>query len=328
MSQVNFIKSFELFIEFSKRNKLTSYERMFYIALFHCANAMAQQAENYEWPDDYFPVSNSEMAALTGFGERAIRDTKNSLKQKGLLDFKKGNGKKSDPEYRIFYLARNGYKIAPVRPIGCENAPVKTKKSGIDCENAPDSVGDSVGDSVPVRVGIDCENAPGQPYINNIYINNTKYKNINTNTIPSDQIRSGTGMDADQDNDVNVTSNIQFRGNMIRERIDYEDLLAMHPEDQALIDGIVSLIQEITFSGAKEIVIARNTYPTDLVLQRFQKLNCRHILYVMDCFSRNSTKISNVKKYLLTALFNAPATMDAHYRAEVQHDMPELASYQ
>ena len=326
MSQVNFIKSFELFVEFSKRNKLTSYERMFYIALFHCANAMAQQAENYEWPDDYFPVSNSEMAALTGFGERAIRDTKNSLKQKGLLDFKKGNGKKSDPEYRIFYLARNGYKIAPVRPIGCENAPVKAKKNSIDCENAPDSVGDSVGDSVPVHVGIDCENAPGQPYINNIYINNTKNKNINTNTIPSDRIRSGTGTGLDQDND--AASNIQFQENMIRERIDYEDLLAMRPEDQALIDGIVSLMQEVTFFGAKEIVIARNTYPTDLVLQRFQKLNCRHILYVMDCFSRNSTKISNVKKYLLTALFNAPATMDAHYRAEVQHDMPELASYQ
>ena len=114
---------------------------------------------------------------------------------------------------------------------------------------------------------------------------------------------------------------------MIRGNIDYEDLLAMRPGDQKLIDGIVDLMQEIMLSGAKEITIARNTYPQELVVNRFRKLNCRHILYVIDCFSRNSTKISNIKKYLLTALFNAPATMDAHYRAEVQHDMPDLASY-
>lgn len=325
MSKVNFIKSFELFIEFSKRNKLTSYERMFYIALFHCANAMAQQAENYEWPDDYFPVSNSELAALTGFGERAIRDTKNSLKQKGLLDFKKGNGKKSDPEYRIFYLARNGYKIAPVQPIDCENAPDKGKKSAIDCEFVPDTVGDSVGDSVGDHVAIDCENAPDQPYINNIYINNTKNKNINTNTIPSDLIGSENRAQMGTENDAAYLT--QNSEETIRENIDYEDLLAMRPGDQKLIDGIVDLMQEIILSGAKEITIARNTYPKELVVNRFRKLNCRHILYVIDCFSRNSTKISNIKKYLLTALFNAPVTMDAHYRAEVQHDMPELASY-
>lgn len=85
MSQVNFIQNFRYFMEYGKRNKLTSYERIFYMALFHCANELAMQEENHDWPDDYFPVSNSEMKALTDFGERAIRDTRNSLKQKGLM---------------------------------------------------------------------------------------------------------------------------------------------------------------------------------------------------------------------------------------------------
>lgn len=108
MSQVNFIQNFRYFMEYGKRNKLTSYERIFYMALFHCANELAMQEENHDWPDDYFPVSNSEMKALTDFGERAIRDTRNSLKQKGLIDFKKGDRKISDPEYKIAYMKREG----------------------------------------------------------------------------------------------------------------------------------------------------------------------------------------------------------------------------
>ena len=35
----------------------------------------------------------------------------------------------------------------------------------------------------------------------------------------------------------------------------------------------------------------------------------------------NTTKIRNIKGYLLTAIFNAPATIDSFYRAEVNHDL-------
>ena len=30
---------------------------------------------------------------------------------------------------------------------------------------------------------------------------------------------------------------------------------------------------------------------------------------------------NNIKAYLLAALYNAPATMDSYYRAEVNHDL-------
>lgn len=138
MSQVNFVEQFNLFMLYSRRNKLTSYERIFYLGLFHCANDLARQTENFEWPDDYFPVSNVELNGWTGFDERAIRNTRNSLKQKGLLNFQKGDGKKSDPMYRIFYLRKIGYKIAPDVPAdeatGDKSAPGRI----IGGENAAD----------------------------------------------------------------------------------------------------------------------------------------------------------------------------------------------
>ena len=49
------------------------------------------------------------------------------------------------------------------------------------------------------------------------------------------------------------------------------------------------------------------------------------IQYVMDCLKETTSKVRNIKKYLLAALFNAPSTMKSYYQAEVNHDMPQFA---
>ena len=143
MSQQNFVLQVRLFMEYGKRNRLTSYERMFWLGLFQIANTLAQSSGNNEWPDDFFPVRNSEITEWTGLEERNIRTIRNRFRQMGLIDYLKGDGKKSDPEYRLFYLRRIGYKIAPGSVTDGEQTGNKI---------APDSVGGSVGDSVPDTV--------------------------------------------------------------------------------------------------------------------------------------------------------------------------------
>lgn len=49
------------------------------------------------------------------------------------------------------------------------------------------------------------------------------------------------------------------------------------------------------------------------------------IEYAIDCFKSNTTKVRNIKKYLLTTLFNAPSTISGYYQAEVNHDFPQYA---
>jgi hypothetical protein len=51
------------------------------------------------------------------------------------------------------------------------------------------------------------------------------------------------------------------------------------------------------------------------------KLNGDHIRFVFSCLRENTTKIRNIRQYLLTILFNAPATMENYYAAQVQHDL-------
>ena len=53
------------------------------------------------------------------------------------------------------------------------------------------------------------------------------------------------------------------------------------------------------------IRIAGVEKPVALVKNRFMKLNYSHIEYVLFCLNRNTTKIGNIKAYLLTALYNA-----------------------
>ena len=51
-----------------------------------------------------------------------------------------------------------------------------------------------------------------------------------------------------------------------------------------------------------------------------EDLDCGHMEYVFDCLRRNTTQVRNIRAYLLTALYNAPVTINNYYQAAVQHD--------
>lgn len=113
---------------------------------------------------------------------------------------------------------------------------------------------------------------------------------------------------------------------LIKDNIEYDALKERYPLDAELIDGIVEMMTEVTVSTNDYIVIASNSFPKEVVKSRFLKLNFSHLEYVMSCFKSNTTKVKNIKKYLLASLFNAPSTMNGYYTAEVNHDMPQYAS--
>lgn len=112
---------------------------------------------------------------------------------------------------------------------------------------------------------------------------------------------------------------------IIKENIEFELLLARNPYDRETLLGIVDLMLEMVLAKADEVVISCNRYPTELVKSKMLKLNSAHIEYVLDCMRKNTTKVKNIKKYLLAALFNASTTMGSYYQAEVNHDFPQYA---
>ena len=112
---------------------------------------------------------------------------------------------------------------------------------------------------------------------------------------------------------------------IIRANTEIDLLIERSPLDKELLEGIYDLILETVLCKSENIVIASDRYPAGFVKSKFLKLNAGHIEYVMDCFRGNTTKVKNIKKYLLAALFNAPTTISGYYQAEVNHDMPQFA---
>jgi len=143
-------------------------------------------------------------------------------------------------------------------------------------------------------------------------INNTELSNTESNHILSEN--DGIGFD------------VAAYSEIIKENIELDILLERSPYDREMLTGIFDLILETVLCKNKSIVVASSEYPAELVRSKFLKLNMFHVEYAMDCMRKNTSKVHNIKKYLLATLFNAPSTISGYYQAEVNHDLPQYAA--
>ena len=150
----------------------------------------------------------------------------------------------------------------------------------------------------------------------------------NTNNIYQSHTKSNHILSADGDAmrcDPSPEDIIKAYEKIIKDNIEYDALLQANKFDEELIQGIFELILETVVSQSETILIDSEIYPVALVKSKFLKLNYMHIDYVLSCMRGNTTKVKNIKKYLLATLFNAPTTIEGYYRAEVNADMPQFA---
>lgn len=109
---------------------------------------------------------------------------------------------------------------------------------------------------------------------------------------------------------------------LIRDNIEYDILMSNSSwNEREMYEELYQLICEVVCVPRKTIRIAGEEYPYNLVKSKFLKLNSSHLQYVIGCMERNTTKVANIKAYLITALYNAPNTISHYYTAEVNHDM-------
>ena len=108
---------------------------------------------------------------------------------------------------------------------------------------------------------------------------------------------------------------------LILENIEYNILVQNERMDRDRLDELVELMVDTVCSRRETIRIAGDDYPAEVVKSRFLKLNSSHIEYVLDRMRENTTYVRNIKKYLLAALYNAPATIGSYYTSLVSHDM-------
>ena len=105
----------------------------------------------------------------------------------------------------------------------------------------------------------------------------------------------------------------------VKDQIDYDYACKQFGKDR--IDGIVDIMVEVLLSVGT-VNIGRNQLPAEQVKNVFRKINMEHIRYIFDCIEETSRekKIRNMKSYLMTALYNAPMTMDVYYDSDYNYD--------
>ena len=109
---------------------------------------------------------------------------------------------------------------------------------------------------------------------------------------------------------------------IIRENIDYDNrknYVGYHDWD--IYEELYQLICETVCVKRETVRIAGEDYPYQLVKSRFLKLNSMHLDYVIECMKHTTSKVGNIKAYMLTTLYNAPGTINHYYQQEVQHDL-------
>lgn len=108
---------------------------------------------------------------------------------------------------------------------------------------------------------------------------------------------------------------------MILENIDYDILIQDPKQDRRQLDEIVDLMVDTVCSSQDYIVIGGDKKPKEVVKSQFCKLDSGHIQFVMDCMHENTSRVRNIRKYLLSVLYNASMTIDSYYSARVNHDL-------
>ena len=138
----------------------------------------------------------------------------------------------------------------------------------------------------------------GKSEPNNTYINNTEFNNTNLSVMQReyDEMRLS-----------------------VEEQLSYDYLCNVR--DKARVDELVTIITDTLCSCTPSVRIGGQPMPKSVVDSRLRKLDEEHICYVIDAFNKNTTHIRNIYSYLLTALYNAPATIDSYYQALVNHDL-------
>ena len=144
---------------------------------------------------------------------------------------------------------------------------------------------------------------------------------VNTHSFLSDGSRPSVLAALEAKRKETTVRDIDEYRELIKENIDYDILLSDMPYDHDRLEEILELIVETVCSTKKYIRVAGMDYPAEVVRSRLLKLDASHIQFVFDCLKENTTKIRNIKQYLLTTLYNAPTTIGNYYSALVQHDM-------
>lgn len=259
----------------------------------------------------------AEIQKDLGFSKKKAMDYLTELEQFGLIEKKKRGFGLPNIIYVKSFMMQSAFSRSNENGTSVEKSDVCRSIENETSEVPEWNLRGSETDTSEVS-NQELHEVPKQvPLYNKTYMNENNQSNIESNQIISDHDSERYREDIQE---------IKAYSELIKENIEYGILLQTYSRETDLVEEIYQLILETILTRQNTIRVAKEEYPAEFVKSRFLKLNYSHIEYVLECMDKNKTKVRNIKKYLLTALFNATSTIGNYYKAEVNYDMSQCAT--
>lgn len=119
------------------------------------------------------------------------------------------------------------------------------------------------------------------------------------------------------------TEDYNTHKNAVRKKIEYDYLMQeCDSEEQAHVNAMVEIITQVEYYFQEGVcIINKIHYPYQVVREQLAKVTRDHVEYVLENLHKSAPKITNIRNYLLSSLFNAVDMMDSHYSLQVRHEM-------
>ncbi len=252
--------------------------------------------------EGFFYSTIADLEESTSLSKRQQSGAIKALIDAGLVECQK----RGMPARRCFRVRDD---VALVDKILAQGEDIMTDLNPISqklCENVPTSCPENA-----QQVGTFCNDKSAQnvPYT---YNPNKKSKEKNPH---QSILRDGIDMMDFPMKSVSFGERNDYLA-LIRENIDYDCFT-----EKEKVDELVGIMLDVVCSTNDTVRVNGEDVPQEVVKSRFLKLNYEHIDYVLTSMQKNTSNIHNIRAYLITALYNAPETVDSYYTALVNHDM-------
>ena len=115
----------------------------------------------------------------------------------------------------------------------------------------------------------------------------------------------------------------ELYGEIIRENISYEDNYARNIGERQQVDELVSIMTDVICSSSPTIRVNGEAVSHEVVKSRFLKLTDEEIDYVLYAMQHNSSRIGNIRSYLITMLYNSKSTVSNYFANMAYNDIRE-----
>ena len=285
----------------------------------------------------YIIFTVEEIAELMNCGtQKAVRLLKELDSEKGIGLVEKrrlGLGKPNVIYVKNFMVKQpEKEEKEPEKPVNtqnCENHNSRVVKTTIqECPKSQFKNDENHNSGIVKITTLECPKSQS----NNTDINNTDFSENEYNDTESSEtdfnetdnilsnpshlsVRKTAGM-------IDMVEEMEAYRKIIRENISYECFEDSRYRQQEEVDELVELMVEVMVMPDNSTVrIGGVDKPVVIVKNRFMKVEHGHIEYVVGCLEKNTSKVGNIRAYLLTTLYNSTMTIENYYRAEVNHDM-------